>query len=326
MGLERLQHRNRSAIKSAKAMAQLGIRVLGTPEIEHGGRLLQLPTRKALALLIYLAMEDGVQRREALMVLLWPESDDEQGRASLRNTLAYINKALRDADTVPHLDVTRETIALLDDQNLWVDALALGTMARRQDVLACYRGEFLEGFSLSDSPEFDDWASAQHKRLHDQITEVIHQAASRASGWTSGEASHEAGDAISQRQLFEGVGQWFQTAAEAQTSPLVLLLDDIQVLDGTPRDLLQFVLRSWTSRPTRILPLLIWRLEEDYAGTETSAWISSLNRETALQCVSLRALSQQETVQLVRRLEPITRFPMGNSHSRNKNSLIIGCL
>ena len=38
---------------------------------------------------------------------------------------------------------------------------------RTLDVAAsAWRGDFLDGFSLGDAPEFDDWATLQRKSLH----------------------------------------------------------------------------------------------------------------------------------------------------------------
>ncbi len=43
-------------------MGTLNLAFLGTPEVRHPEQLLRFPSRKALALLIYLAVEGGVAR------------------------------------------------------------------------------------------------------------------------------------------------------------------------------------------------------------------------------------------------------------------------
>lgn len=48
----------------------LHLHLLGLPEVRLGERLLTFPTRKTLALLIYLAIEGGSQPREYLLTLL----------------------------------------------------------------------------------------------------------------------------------------------------------------------------------------------------------------------------------------------------------------
>ena len=77
-------------------MSQLSLAFLGRPEVRHAGRLIALPTRKALALLVYLAMEEGVHSREKLTALFWPGSNTERGRGMLRTTLAFVRSALHD--------------------------------------------------------------------------------------------------------------------------------------------------------------------------------------------------------------------------------------
>jgi DNA-binding SARP family transcriptional activator len=71
-------------------MGRLILRLLGTPEVSHAEHPLTLQTRKVLALLAYLAVEHGVHSRDKITALLWPESDEERGKASLRRALAYL--------------------------------------------------------------------------------------------------------------------------------------------------------------------------------------------------------------------------------------------
>ena len=76
-------------------MGHLTLLLLGTPEIRHAGQVASFPTRKALALLTYLAVEGGLHSREKLTALFWPESDADRGRTVLRRTLAYLREVLR---------------------------------------------------------------------------------------------------------------------------------------------------------------------------------------------------------------------------------------
>ena len=69
-------------------MGQLRLALLGAPLVHHADREIAFPTRKVLALLVYLAVEGGLHQREQLVGLLWPESDEDAGRATLRSSLA----------------------------------------------------------------------------------------------------------------------------------------------------------------------------------------------------------------------------------------------
>ena len=86
---------------------QLQLALLGQPEVRRAGRLVEFRTRRALALLLYLAAEPGRHSREKLTALFWPDSDAEHGRASLRRTLAYLREAVGPGD---HLLIEREAL------------------------------------------------------------------------------------------------------------------------------------------------------------------------------------------------------------------------
>ena len=65
-------------------MAPLKMYVFGPPRLERGGQLIDLGLRKALALIVYLAITRQPHSRDALATLLWPESDQREGRGRLR--------------------------------------------------------------------------------------------------------------------------------------------------------------------------------------------------------------------------------------------------
>jgi DNA-binding SARP family transcriptional activator len=164
----------------------LHLYLLGAPEVHLGAKRLTFPTRKTLALLSYLALQGGEQPREHLAALLWPESSPERSHASLRNTLSHLQSALRLARgqrRVAYLSVTHHALALNPEADIQLDlqaveraySLARGDRGRRappegstsqpalQSAAACYRGDFLAGFSLGDAPGFDDWVASQRE-------------------------------------------------------------------------------------------------------------------------------------------------------------------
>src|SRR5688572_29615736 len=163
-------------------MNSLSLRFLGSPEAYYGEHLLKMPTRKALALLIYLVVEQGLHSREKLAVLFWPESEAKLGYAALRNTLARLRGALDEAGT-PLLDQEGRlgfdfNISFALDLHL-VEAATktIGThqpnLVSLQVAVAAYRADFLEGFSLPDAPAFDDWASFQREYWHHQMNLIF---------------------------------------------------------------------------------------------------------------------------------------------------------
>nr|MBA2312332.1 SARP family transcriptional regulator [Actinomycetota bacterium] len=74
----------------------LSLELLGPPRAARGGMDVQVDTRKAVALLAYLAETRVSQSRAALANLLWSEYDDDRARAALRRTLSNLKSALGD--------------------------------------------------------------------------------------------------------------------------------------------------------------------------------------------------------------------------------------
>src|SRR5579859_4415902 len=94
-------------------MGDLCFTLLGPPEVRHADSVLQFSTRKELALLIYLAVEDHVHLRKTLSEQFWPESDATHGRAALRVSLLHLRHLLGEGEgNVPHLLITHDTLGL----------------------------------------------------------------------------------------------------------------------------------------------------------------------------------------------------------------------
>ena len=98
-------------------MTQLSIYLLGSPRVECNGKSIDLDTRKASALIAYLAITKQRQSRDTLAALLWPEFDQAHARATLRRTLSTLNKALEG----PWLEISREHLSLNFNAGIWVD-------------------------------------------------------------------------------------------------------------------------------------------------------------------------------------------------------------
>src|SRR5712691_2752751 len=179
-------------------MGTLSLALLGTPEVRHVEQVLRFPTRKALALFIYLAVEGGLQTRERLMALFWPESDETRSRWALRRTLVYLRNALSEEvspDHLSHLLTERGSLGfnftsevevdlhtlqnafksartLSRSENLQGDARRV-LLSQFQAAVDQYRGNFLEGFSLGDTADFDDWVRLQRELWHRRMSSVF---------------------------------------------------------------------------------------------------------------------------------------------------------
>ena len=62
--------------------------------VEIDGRVVEPDTRKAIALIAYLAITGERHTRDTLAALLWPEYDQKRSRAALRRTLSALKSVL----------------------------------------------------------------------------------------------------------------------------------------------------------------------------------------------------------------------------------------
>lgn len=138
---------------------------------------------KRFAILLYLACDQrpGPHRRDELTAMFWPEADDQRGRNALRQTLHVLKEDLGPDVIVPGGDheLTVDPRRLECDARSFVLALQDGCL---EAALRLYKGEFLQGFHLSGSPEFGFWAEDQRARLHEMAIRAAKNLAHTAEG------------------------------------------------------------------------------------------------------------------------------------------------
>jgi DNA-binding SARP family transcriptional activator len=168
-------------------MAALRIALLGPPRVELDGEPIQVDTRKAIALLAYLAVAPERHGRDVLAELLWPDHDQEHARGALRRTLSTLNKALG----AGWLAADRTTAGFADT-GFWLDVELFERLLEScrghghppddvcpdcaeplREATRLHRGDFLAGFALRDSPSFDDWQYLQAERLRRELAGAL---------------------------------------------------------------------------------------------------------------------------------------------------------
>ncbi|HEX5396222.1 MAG TPA: AAA family ATPase, partial [Candidatus Limnocylindria bacterium] len=185
-----------TAPTTGDAPKRLSLRLLGSPLVEVDGAAVETDTRKAIALLAYLAVTGAPQSREALAALLWPEHDQAHAGAALRRTLSVARSALGG-----HWLAATGRLLRLDEGGLRCDVVEARALLhavaahhhladpacdrcrrRLERAVALHRGPFLDGFSLRDSPEFDDWQAATAADLHLELAEALQRL---SDGWAA---------------------------------------------------------------------------------------------------------------------------------------------
>ena len=155
---------------------ELSIQLMGPFAVAQEGKPAEgFDSDKVRALLAYLAAEvERPHRRESLAGLLWPEMPERSARGNLRTALANLRQVIGDREALPaHLEITRQTLRFNPESDATIDVLqfdqALSSGAEAADELAhavkLYRGDFIQGLSIADSPEFEEWTLLQREHL-----------------------------------------------------------------------------------------------------------------------------------------------------------------
>lgn len=177
-------------------MANLELRLLGGYEGTFAsGDALEIPTRKSWALLSFLVLQPGRElSRERLAGLLWSGRDDDQARASLRQSLYEIRTALG-RELADALEASREGVALHAGR-IGVDVLRFERLLKHDDIpnleaaISLYGGALLERMEV-DEPDFDTWLTGERAGLHDLFCRGLERLASERLDRTESAAAIE---------------------------------------------------------------------------------------------------------------------------------------
>jgi len=147
----------------------LEICLLGGFALRRGVLPIVLPSRKAIALLAVLALRPGEWfSRARLSDLVWSRSAPQQARASLRQALTQLRRALVSDATDPIETVggrVRLRPELVDvDADRLLQALDEGTPAALERASTLYCGDLLAASDLCEGP-FEEWRGIEAERL-----------------------------------------------------------------------------------------------------------------------------------------------------------------
>jgi DNA-binding SARP family transcriptional activator/TolB-like protein len=161
------------AHKLAENAMRLSVSLVGRPALRFNGRSVELRTRKANAVLGYLALtETRRESRERLVGLFWSRSDEEKARASLRQAVRELRSAFEEAGyggfaakklsiqlDAEKLDVDLENVIRLAETGS-VHPLLLNTLRLDERIL--------EGMDDLD-PSFRVWILAKRQTIRDRL-------------------------------------------------------------------------------------------------------------------------------------------------------------
>lgn len=158
------------------------LQLLGGPAVVGPGIAPDAATRlrRAIALLALVASAaPKAVARDRLLAFLWPESDTERARNSLRQTLFALRRDLGEeifSTETPaglQLDPAHATVDLWE----FTGALKEGELEK---AVAAYRGPFLDSFHIAGLDEFAEWVELERARLQRQHIDALDALAVRA--------------------------------------------------------------------------------------------------------------------------------------------------
>lgn len=150
---------------------------------------LSQPRRLTLLAIVATGGTQGLSR-DRVLATLWPESDTERARHALAQLVYSLRRSsggqpLLVGDSQLRLDAS----SLSSDCGDLLAASLAGDHARVAEV---YQGPFLDGFHLTESPDFDHWLDAERERFRllaaKSFEALAVEAAARGDATTAAEA------------------------------------------------------------------------------------------------------------------------------------------
>lgn len=165
-------HGSQYAVQSPR-MAKLEIHLLGEFSLtDNDAPLTTVNTQRLQELLAYLVLNrHAPQARQRTAFLLWPDSDEAQARANLRNLLHSLLRALPDAPLYINnegqtLQWNSEAPYRLDVQEFEQAAQDHTHIASLERAVHLYRGELFPGL-------YADWILRERERLDTLYTDTL---------------------------------------------------------------------------------------------------------------------------------------------------------
>jgi predicted ATPase/DNA-binding SARP family transcriptional activator len=167
----------------------LRISTLGGLSVTLGNKpFTKFVSRKAEALLVYIACHPNEHLREALATFFWGDLAQDQAMSNFRVALSNLHKHFE-----PYLLISRHTVqmSLEDGDQVDINELRneLSTIERYltrgevipqpvsqhfEEALELYQGDFLAGFHVRDCKSFEDWKLLEQEHIQNRVSGTLH--------------------------------------------------------------------------------------------------------------------------------------------------------
>lgn len=165
-------------------MSELALYLFGTPRVELNGAQVHLGRRKAVALLVYLALERQSQSREKLAFIFEAGESDFLARKNLNNAFSLLYQTLGEQ----WFEKDREGIGLSASTQPWIDVIEFQSLLASchshghpadevcprcilalEKAVTLYANDFLDGFTLPAHEGFEAWQAQKASNLRDAL-------------------------------------------------------------------------------------------------------------------------------------------------------------
>ena len=236
---------------------------MGRLFLERDGRRLTgaaaQPRRLGLLALLAASGEQG-RTRDQILAMLWAESDEERARKGLNQALYALRQEMGADDVILGVrDLRLNPDLVASDLAAFSGAIKAGQLER---AAAEYTGPFLDGFHLSEAPEFERWLEEERAGLARDYATALQGLARRAE---------EGGDR-------PGAAEWWRklAAQDPLNARVALGLMQALVAAGDPTAALQharvyevLLEQELEAPPDREVVAFAKRIREDGVGPVT---------------------------------------------------------
>ncbi|TCO77940.1 AfsR/SARP family transcriptional regulator [Marinisporobacter balticus] len=172
-------------------MAKLEIYVLGNLKIDWENKhILEKLSDKAIGLFCYLAVNKGKKlSRDKLAAYFWDSSNINSARYNLRYNLWTLRKVIKQDENGKDILLSKKDICMINPEaNFYMDIFEINDIFNQIDeknlhrykgnlerLKKLYKGEFLEGFYLKKSIEFNDWVFYEREKFQRKYIDILYK-------------------------------------------------------------------------------------------------------------------------------------------------------
>lgn len=166
-------------------MAKLEIYLLGRIDILWQGQsILDKLSHKSIGILSYISGDrDKAYSRNKIANIFWDSSDSSSSRYNLRYNIWSLRKIFKSTEGKLDLFISdKENIRLNEEFDVYIDAEDFqkrieknleNSIEELEKIKNLYKGEFLEGFYIKDSSQFNDWVFYEREKFQRNYIKVL---------------------------------------------------------------------------------------------------------------------------------------------------------